>query len=98
MIKSCLACGVQKDMDVKEVYSHPETERLTEKPIDPLLELDCQGDPIPDDPNGYCDYRRVIVCHECFHKLSPDMWIGVDCWRSLSPLIPFEQLPKIEDV
>lgn len=92
----CLACGIEKDMQVKEVYPH-EGDHLISDPIDPLMELDCQGDEL-NDGTGYSDFRRVLVCHGCFHKLSPDMWISKAGWESLSPITPFNELPKLENL
>ncbi len=80
----CLACGVEKDTEVKEAYPYPQ-DGLIDEPIDPLFEIDCQG------PNGW---RKVTVCHECFHKLDPDQWINETEWNSLTPVTPFGKLPK----
>ena len=66
-----------------ECYPYPD-DGLIETPIDPLLEIDCQ------DGN---DWRKVTVCHECFHRLDPDQWISKACWMSLAPITPFEKLP-----
>lgn len=86
MNKSCQACGVEKDMDVLEYYTYDD-HLIQDEPIQPLLELPCQprkrGDP----------FRIVTVCHKCFHKLDPDMWIGESCWESLTPIVPFSKLP-----
>ncbi len=87
MIKSCQACGVEKDMDIKEVM---EGENYSKTPTEPLFEIDCQ----PHD-FGDSDWRRVLVCHKCYERLSPDMWISRRCWETLKPLIPFEQLEKL---
>jgi hypothetical protein len=83
----CLACGVEKDTSVKEVYPYPEEDRFIDEPIDPLLSIDCQG-------TG--DWRVVTVCHACFHKLDVDMWISERCWLALNPITPFQQLPTLE--
>jgi hypothetical protein len=80
----CLACGVEKDTEVKEAYPYPE-DGLIDEPIAPLFDIDCQG------PN---DWRKVTVCHECFHKLDPDQWINETGWNSLNPFTPFGKLPK----
>ena len=93
MSTSCQACGAVKDRSCKEVYPFP-VDHLIDTPIDPLCELDCQGGPL-NDGSGYCDFRRVTVCHACFHKLSPDMWISQSCWESLSPVVPFKDLPEL---
>jgi hypothetical protein len=90
----CYGCGIEKDLTKDEIYPWPEDERLTEDPIPPLLMLECQrGLPLPGEPCG--DFKAVIVCHSCFHKLDPDMWIGEACWRSISPVIPFDNLPPV---
>ena len=82
MKQKCLACGVEKDPALKEVYPYPQ-DGLIDEPIAPLKTIDCQG------PN---DWRVVTVCHDCFHKLDVDMWIGEQCWRALNPITPFEEL------
>lgn len=79
---TCLACGAVKDMGALEIYPYPDGVSC-DSPIEPLLSLDCQGE----------DWRVVTVCHECFHRLDPDMWISKRCWEALRPLVPFEQLP-----
>ena len=86
----CLACGVQKDTTVKEVFPYPE-DGFIDDPIDPFFTLHCEGPRV----NGATDWRVVTVCHHCFHKLEPDMWISNRCWESLSPVTPFDQLPKL---
>ena len=87
MKQKCLACGVEKDTSAKEVYPYPGEDRFIDEPIDPLITIDCQG------TRGW---RVVTVCHHCFHKLDVDMWISERCWRSLNPITPFEQLPKLQ--
>ena len=83
----CLACGVEKDMEKEEVYPYPEDSLITDEPIQPLCELECQTD------EG--DFRIVIVCHQCFHKLQPDMWISQGMWEALNPITPTKDLPKV---
>jgi hypothetical protein len=83
-------------MSLKELYPYPEEDYIITDPIDPLMELDCQGRPL-NDGSGYSDFRRVMVCHECFHKLQPDMWIGQDNWESLNPMTSFENLPHLPE-
>jgi len=87
MRKRCLACGVEKDDSVKEVYPYPD-DGLIDDPIDPFMMIDCQRER---------DWRVVTVCHECFHRLQPDQWISDLCWKSLNPLRSFEELPKMKD-
>lgn len=85
MKQRCLACGVEKDTEVKEIYPFPDDGIIDDVPIEPLLTIDCRGD----------DWRVVTVCHASFHKLDVDMWISDRCWQSLNPVTPFEQLPKL---
>ena len=88
----CLACGVEKDTSVKEVYPYPEEDRFIDEPIEPLFSnIHCQGG-----IGEVSDWRVVTVCHDCFHKLDVDMWISERCWLSLSPVTSFEQLPKLQ--
>jgi hypothetical protein len=86
----CLGCGTEKDTEVLETYPYPEDERLCDGEIEPLFVLECQagGPGFNDEP-----WRVVIVCHECFRKLDPDMWISENCWKSINPVVPFDKLP-----
>jgi|ERR1700722_1302773 len=90
----CWGCGKEKHTDVLEVYPYPEEERLTDEPIPPLFVIDCQ----PQEKGDGVNYRVVVVCHECFHKLDVDMWIGSNCWRTLNPKVVFENLPLYDAV
>src|SRR5262245_32446249 len=83
MKMKCLACGVEKETSLKEIYPFPEDGIISNTPVQPLFAIDCQG----------LDWRVAIVCHACFHKLNPDMWISDRCWLSLNPIPPFEDLP-----
>jgi hypothetical protein len=85
MKQKCLACGVEKDTNVKEIYPYPD-EGIIDEPIEPLMKIDCQSD---------SGWRVVTVCHECFHKLDPDMWISEAGWQALNPKTPFQQLPVL---
>lgn len=89
----CLACGIEKNRQHKEIYPYAGY-GIVEVPIDPLMELDCQGDPF-NDGSGQSDFRKVLVCHPCFHRLSPDMWISKECWEALKPITPYVDLPKL---
>jgi hypothetical protein len=93
MKMQCWGCGKEKDTNSLEVYSHPEDNSLTDKPIPPLFVLDCQ----PQEKEYGDSFRIVVVCHECFHQLSPDMWIGSNCWKTLNPKVVFEKLPLFGD-
>lgn len=92
MKQRCLACGAEKDTSTKEVYPYPDDGIIDDEPIEPLMDIDCQGSRI----HEVTDWRVVTVCHDCFHKLGVDMWISERCWLSLNPLTPFEQLPKLQ--
>lgn len=91
MIIRCFGCEIEKDTDVLETYPYPNDEHLSEKPIPPLLVLDCEGD------GDEAGFRQTVVCHECFHKLLPDMWISKECWDKLNPKIPYEKLPPYQN-
>ena len=87
-ILKCFGCGLQKDTDVLEAYPYPEEDGIVDYPIAPLHVIDCRS--------GYgstSEWKVVVVCHGCMHKLAPDLWIGEDNWKSLDPVVPFEKLP-----
>ena len=44
-----------------------------------------------------CTNRMAVVCHECFHRLQPDMWIDERCWELLNPVRPYDSLPAIKN-
>lgn len=83
----CFACGIEKDTETQEMYCGS-LGLVADKPIDPLFVMDCEG---RDAHEG--DWRAVVVCHGCFDKLAPDMWISSQCWEKLTPVVPFENLP-----
>ena len=86
----CLSCGVEKDPNILETYAWEDDCLTTEETISPLIgELDCQS-------NDGKIWKKVIVCHQCFHKLEPDMWISEGMWRALNPVVPFENLTDIK--
>lgn len=85
---TCQACGVEKDPKVLETYPYPEDD-LWDEPIEPLLEIACQdyvGIPNPG------PFKKVLVCHACWHKLDPDMWISRNGWEALNPKVPWIEL------
>ena len=86
----CLACGIEKDPTVFEQYPYyTEEDGITDNsPISSLFEIDCQ-------PSGKKVWKKVIVCHKCYHALDPDMWISDKCWKRINPITPFEQLPNL---
>ena len=83
----CLACGIEKNPAVFEKYPYEE-DNITTIPVPPLFEIDCQ-------PSGKKVWKKVIVCHKCYHALEPDMWISEHCWKGINPITPFEQLPNL---
>jgi len=96
MKMSCFGCGAEKDTGVLEASPFAEEDGLTDEPIAPLFVLDCQGPKKPGDPNGYSEFRMVVVCHACFHALEPDMWIGKDHWDAINPKVPYDKLPMYD--
>ena len=92
-MNKCLGCGVEKDMAKLEVYPYHEEDRICDEPVEPLFQLDCEPWE-PHDRDG--PYKQVTVCHECFHKLSPDMWISSRCWEKLNPVVAFQDLPELD--
>lgn len=84
----CLACGIEKDLNVKETYPYQEEDGICDVPIAPFMVLEIQ--PIDEKE----DWRMTVVCHECFHKLNPDQWIHERGWETLNPVVPFDRLPK----
>ena len=96
MKNCCFGCGAEKDIRYLETYPFPDEDGICDDPIGPLFVLDCQGPQIPNDPNGYCEYRKTLVCHACFHALSPDMWISKEGWESLNPKVPYDKLPMCD--
>jgi len=96
MKTKCQGCGIEKDPTILEIYPYQEEDSICDDPIPPLFGFECQ-------PGGHTHggfkvgpYRKILVCHECFHKLSPDMWISQSCWESLNPVVPFDQLESAD--
>ncbi len=88
-MKQCQGCGVWKDPAVLELYTGDDLHN--KDPIVPLIEgIPCQSNDIGSD--GFYTFRVVTVCHSCFHRLEPDMWISENCWLSLNPYVPFADL------
>ena len=85
----CMGCGVCKDLSQLEVYPYHEEDSICDDPITPILEVDCQ-------PYDYAPWKRVLVCHECFHRLSPDLWIHQWGWEKLNPVVPYHELPDLK--
>lgn len=84
----CYGCGTDKDMNQTEVYSYPEDSLICDEPVEPLFVIECQK-------SKGTEYRACIVCHECFHRLQPDMWISQGMWEELNPIIPYADLPPL---
>jgi hypothetical protein len=97
----CLACGVVKDTIARELYPYPDDGVIEGEPIVPLFAIECQGPPLTWDETGRvttAEWLIGIVCHHCFHRLNPDMWITDACWAALNPITPFGLLPRrLED-
>jgi len=82
----CLACGTEKNLDELEIFPH-EDMLTQDEPIQALVTIECQSN---DDP---ADFRIAIVCHDCYFKLEPDMWISEACWLEINAITPFSVLP-----
>lgn len=86
MEMKCFGCGCPKDTKALEFYT--QDDRLVQDvAIDPLFVL-CAESRIAD-----VGWKHVVVCHSCFAKLDPDMWISSDCWKSIDPVVDFKNLP-----
>jgi len=81
----CFACRAERDPHGRAMYPYPEDYIDTEKSVPQLLVLECEGE---------AEFRVAVVCHDCFHKLDPDMWVSKRCWESLRPHVPYDQLPE----
>lgn len=90
-MQKCLACGIEKDINSREVYPYKDDCITTEEPVQPLFELECQAN------IDHTDFRIVTICHNCFHKVQPDMWMSQGEWESLNPVTNFNDLPKLPD-
>lgn len=83
----CFGCGVEKDPNILEFYT--QDDRLVkDEPIDPLFVL-CAESRIPG-----IGWKHAVVCHVCFAKLDVDHWISSDCWKSINPMVAFQDLPE----
>lgn len=76
----CHGCGVAKDMTAPEVYPWAAEDGLHDGPIRPLLAVNV-------------DDRTATVCHACFHRLSPDVWVGREAWEAIDPATRYDDLP-----
>lgn len=81
---NCFACGIEKDMDILESSEFNPDFGYTNQLRAPIFVLDVDG------PN---EFRQTLVCHTCFIKLDPDMWISKKCWDTLNPKIQYHKLP-----
>ena len=86
----CHGCGIEKDPKVLEYYLYPEDSLITNEPIPPLGTLEVQSDGDRD-----TDWRAATVCHHCFHRLDPDLWIDQRGWEAINPVTPFQELPLL---
>jgi hypothetical protein len=87
LLMKCMGCGAEKDLDVLARYPYP-GDGIVDEPILQLWTIDCAG--VPDTSA----WRTAVVCHECFHRLEPDLWINQTMWESLTPVVPFDRLPN----
>ncbi len=80
----CFLCGTEKDPSILETFPYEEGSLTQEEPIDPLLVIECETNSV---------WRAAVVCHHCFHRLDPDMWVLGKHWDSMDPKVPFRLLP-----
>lgn len=92
----CHGCGASDDRSRLRVYPWPNEDHITDRPIGPSFELDVAPDDDDEQEWPPSRWKRASVCHACFHRLDPDLWISQGMWESLGPLVPFEQLPLLE--
>jgi hypothetical protein len=85
----CFGCGVEKDTEKPERYAG-NLDIRKDKDVEPLLVLDVE--PWGEDPEPW---RAAVVCHSCFDRLEPDMWISSNCWHSIGPALEFRGLPEL---
>lgn len=90
--RKCHGCGIQKDSSVKELYPYPDEDGITDQPIGPFFNLDVEPER---DGQRSLGWKDATVCHQCFHKLEPDMWIHERCWKSIGPVVGFKDLPDL---
>jgi hypothetical protein len=89
----CHGCGVEKDQTVLEVYPWAAEDEMSDEPLPPIFEkYHCQ----PYEFGKGHQWKSVDMCHACFHKLLPDMWIDRRGWEAINPVTPFDQLPDLE--
>jgi hypothetical protein len=97
MKMTCMACGVEKDTATEEIYPFPDDGIVVDRPVAPLFAIECQGPLLTSNADGTVttsDWRVVVVCHRCLHRLSPDVWISDEIWAAIDPATPFAALPR----
>lgn len=82
----CVCCGAYKDPIVKEAYPYGDEDGIIDDPIEPFMEI-----AVDQDKGGAS--KAAFVCHECYHKIQPDMWIMEEHWIGFKPVVPFDKLP-----
>jgi len=95
MLLRCFGCGAERNTEIFELYCYEEEGMDDGEPRPPLFVIPCDYTVSSSNPTLNDKSGAAVVCHECFHKLSPDMWIDRGCWESIDPLIQTEDLPDI---
>jgi hypothetical protein len=86
----CFGCNVEKDTEKRETYPYDADGIINDSPIQPLeLFVDVQGS------GKFGDFKSIIVCHECFHKLDMDQWASREEWERLGSAWSYEDLPPV---
>lgn len=81
---TCNGCGIVKDINTREKYPYS---GMTNEPIVPFIILEVASD---------VEWKWCLVCHHCFHKLEPDMWISREMWESINPVASFDDLKSVK--
>lgn len=89
MLMHCFCCGVEKDTEVYELNTQDDS-LIQDQPIPPLFVLECARTISA----SVTDWRITIVCHGCYFRLQPDMWISDSMWTAAKPKLVFEDLPR----
>ena len=88
----CFGCGIEKDPRGKEFFTGEYDGLIDDEPISSLFVLDVQPSSAEKKK-----WKATVVCHGCFDRLEPDMWISENCWKSLDPVLVFDDLPELPE-
>jgi hypothetical protein len=94
-IMKCHMCGIDKDPAILEKYPFADEDGIIEDPIEPLFDIDCQ----PGGPGGMNlrPWKKITLCHSCWHRLKPDMWTCQEHYEARNPVTPYNELPDLPE-